>query len=632
MLTLAEPARDLWDRFHREPSRTRFDDPLLARWARSRALGALSGNLPAPIPRTGGGVPLILGRSDHLLAEASIELSRRGCALVLADREGCILKAHGIEAIEDHAVRAGLAEGTRWDEATRGTNAIGTALAEDAPVVVVGRAHYDKSAHGLVCYGVPIRDAFGDLIGVLDISGPVRLADPLLGVVARSLVSAIEATLRAHALDRESSRERSALTQLLAVGNAASMVVERPGHVMLMTPECKRLLTETGARIAWGSLIDAIERGRSAADVEGVPPDLTLHGEPLYDEAGHSFAALVHVGLRPAAFARSVAIVERPREPRVHRAFSEVLGDDPVVIDARERASQFASSSLPVLLLAESGTGKEPMARAIHAASENAEGPFVSVNCGSIAPSLLESTLFGYAPGAFAGASPRGSEGKIGAAEGGTLFLDQVAEMPPALQALVLRVLEDGTFTPVGDTRERHATFRLVCATNRDMAKLVASGQFRQDLYYRIKGIELTLPPLRARTDVVSLAAELLERVAREEKIASVPELGVSARAAITERAWPGNVRELKTALRYALVMARGGGTIEAEHLPANDAPATHRTPMTGAVARRDAEADAVRRALAQSHWNLTAAARALGVSRSTLYRLMDRHGLPRRG
>ncbi|MFO0581746.1 MAG: sigma 54-interacting transcriptional regulator [Anaeromyxobacter sp.] len=541
MLTLVEPDLELWERFQRGLPVAAGPDlaPLVERWKRSRALGASPGRPGAALDdrvltTRWERLEPVLARAEALVAEASAVLSRRGFALILADADGVVLASHGTEVLG--ALSAGVVRGARWDEAARGTNGIGTALAEDGPVAVLGRAHFDRAAHGLACYAAPIRDADGRALAVLDLSGDMGNADPLMSVVVQGLAAAIESAARAG---------------------------------------------------AW--------RGR-------LPRELVLPAGRL---------------ARPAP---------RAALPSGEDAFAALLGDDPALAEARERARRFARSTLPVLLLAETGTGKELLARSIHAASPRAAGPFVAVNCGALPAELLESELFGHGPGAFTGARARGQDGKLAAADGGTLFLDELAEMSPALQAALLRVLEDGTYARLGETEERRADFRLVCATCRDLPALVGSGAFRADLYYRLQGVQLSLPPVRARRDLPALAAGLLEGIAREEGRPE-PRLSPAALERLAAHAWPGNVRELKTALRVALVEADGAPELLPEHLPAaGPAPVLATSPRP--AGRRDAEAEALRRALDQSGGNLSAAARTLGVARSTLYRLMRRHGL----
>lgn len=360
------------------------------------------------------------------------------------------------------------------------------------------------------------------------------------------------------------------------------------------------------------------------ADSEGRGARVRL--EPVDDGAGR-IAALV-LFLEPAPLAAGRPTGGRRRDA----GLDAIFGSDPAVVATKAAAERFAKTLLPVLLLAETGTGKELLARAIHLASPRGQQPFVAINCGALSPHLLESELFGYAPGAFTGASREGHDGKIGAARGGTLFLDEVAEMPAPLQALLLRVLEDGTYYRVGESRPRQADVRLICATGRDLPALVAEGAFRQDLFYRINGACLGLPPVRARSDLPELIRHLLEGVAEELGVARPPRLSAAATEWMARHNWPGNVRQLKTALQYALILC-DGAEIGIEHLPREPAATiaapelpTARDP--GATTLAEIEARELRDAVRAARGNLSAAAGELGIARSTLYRRLRRHGL----
>jgi transcriptional regulator with PAS, ATPase and Fis domain len=313
-----------------------------------------------------------------------------------------------------------------------------------------------------------------------------------------------------------------------------------------------------------------------------------------------------------------------------------VFSRDAALDAALTLARRVADSTLPVLLLAETGAGKELVARATHDAGARASAPFVAVNCGAIAPSLLESELFGYAPSAFTGAERGGRHGLFAAASGGTIFLDEVAEMPPPMQAALLRVLEDGTYRRVGETTLQRADVRVVSATCRDLPALVEAGSFRRDLFYRLRGAVVRLPPLRARTDRAALAAHLLDGLAQRRGVAKVPTLSAEVLALFERHDWPGNVRELHTVLDVSLILAAGSARIELEHLPpefrrdvAARADASS-TPLArgGAGDLASLEAGAVRRVLAEVDGNVSLAAKRLGVARSTVYRMMRRHEL----
>jgi len=363
--------------------------------------------------------------------------------------------------------------------------------------------------------------------------------------------------------------------------------------------------------------------GRREAQFEarGVRHRLTL--EPLLDGDGRAYSMVVYLDrLAPPAPAPA------PRPP-LAPAFDVLLGSDPLLTQAKAAGTKFAKTELPIMLLAETGTGKELFARAIHRSSPRKNGPFVALNCGSLSSTLLESELFGYAPGAFTGAQRQGQDGKIASADGGTLFLDEIAEMPEALQAMLLRVLEDGTYRRVGDTRERRADFRLVCATCRDLPRLVETGVFRSDLYYRIQGAVVELPPLRARVDREELAQGLVESLAASHP-GSPRGLSDDALALLREHAWPGNVRELKTALTHALIMAEGDTEIRREHFPKvriADKPRMAEIAAPEPRLRKDIVESAVRAALDANGGNVSRAAEALGVARSTVYRLLKKSG-----
>ena len=317
-------------------------------------------------------------------------------------------------------------------------------------------------------------------------------------------------------------------------------------------------------------------------------------------------------------------------------AFADILGDDASLLAATRTLARFAPTSLPVLLLAETGTGKELFARAVHGASPRSRGPFVPLNCGALSPGLLESEMFGHAPGAFTGAQRNGSAGKLAAADGGTLFLDEIAEMPETLQATLLRVLEDGSYYRVGESRPRRSDFRLVCATCRDLPALVGAGRFRRDLFFRIQGAAITIPPLRERTDKVPLARGLLTQLAAETG-ALAPALSPDAIEWIESHSFPGNVRELKTALAHALVMSDGAPVLSASCFPrvilrdvapprevadATTSPSHAEVPLSGRR-RSDVLQEMMIATLRACDGNVSEAARRLGVARSTLYRHM---------
>lgn len=494
------------------------------------------------------------------------------------------------------------------------------------------------------------------------------------------LARTIDVVLHAAArIVRERRRTREGVERLadrLAAPDEPVLVVRRPGDVVAMNAHAARRFSrvadgggfvEAVLGVGWRTIADAAASGD---DRDGpshtVPCELDAGRARLLvapldpaDAAGPPDAAellLVRVRGLPREDGGSSASTRAVRSEFRTVSVRTLVGTDSDFLHARQRAERFARTSLPILLVAETGAGKEVLARAIHDASPRSAGPFVPINCASINPDLLASELFGYGPGAFTGASANGREGRIAAAEGGSLFLDEVAEMPPVLQASLLRVLEDGSYYRVGEAVERRADIRLICATWRDLTALVHEQRFRRDLYYRIKGACIRIPPLREREDVLEIANFLLDQITFELKRGQA-RLDADAIALLHRHRWPGNIRELRAALHHAVVMAEGRHTLRPEHLPpevgAGDVPPSPRVEIDRAGAAAFANAppppaarssdrapgrleDVQRRALEgmleATNGNMAEAARRLGISRSTAYRMADRFGLRRDG
>jgi transcriptional regulator of acetoin/glycerol metabolism len=281
-----------------------------------------------------------------------------------------------------------------------------------------------------------------------------------------------------------------------------------------------------------------------------------------------------------------------------------------------ERAAKLVNAPISLLVTGETGSGKEFFAKAMHASSERRARPFVAVNCAAIPENLIESELFGHLPGSFSGAAPRGKRGLIQEADGGTLFLDEIGDMPLALQARLLRVLSEREVLPVGATKPVAVNIRVIAATHAPLETLVRAGRFRDDLYYRLNGAHITLPPLRQRSDLPALLMRFLNGRTL------LPE----ARARLLAHAWPGNLRELKNVLDCAASVA-GDGPITLHDLPELGGDAAPSMSATSAPELHDTDV-ALLQELRAAQWNVTLAARRLGVARMTLYRRMKRAGI----
>jgi transcriptional regulator of acetoin/glycerol metabolism len=635
MRRLTEPD----ERFARAFDEGRVDPqhPLFGSWTRAAARG---------LARHGDAHPL--GTSDldladrrlrlaeifreerALLSPLASKLSAGSLSAIIADPDGIILSAQEGSAFATAATRTRLLPGADWSEHARGTNAIGTAIVERAPVAVIGRAHYETRNAGLFCYATPVHDARGDLCAVIDVSGPLERHDDSIGVAVQLAGAALQRALSAIAFARIGLGNLGALERLLARAASPTLLVEARGPIRLRNAAASSEILrgradvdcQTLFGIAFAELAAMAQRGGELG-FEAHEKRWSVALDPLLDGDARALGVIVHFEPRrraPSSEPPQRSVPRSPRPPSAkpspqHPAFDAIVSEDVAVAAAKRMAARFAATAMPVLLLAETGTGKELFAKAIHGASAVARGAFVAVNCGAIAPALLESELFGYAPGAFTGAARQGSSGLLGAADGGTLFLDEIAEMPESLQAALLRVLDDGLYHRIGDPKPQRSTFRLIGATCRDLPAMVERGAFRRDLFFRIHGALVRIPPLRDRSDRLALARHLLAAAS-----ATPLELGASAIDHIAAHAWPGNVRELKTAMLHATAMCTDG-LVEREHLPEallGGPKASVPIKPRGAVLREAAE-----EALRATSGTVSEAARRLGVARDTLYRMM---------
>ncbi|MEZ5240090.1 MAG: sigma 54-interacting transcriptional regulator, partial [Microthrixaceae bacterium] len=502
-----------------------------------------------------------------------------------------VLQRMGGGEFEPLADAVRLIEGAHWTESVRGTNAIGTALVEDLPVTVRGAAHFARPNHSLVCYASPVRDPSGRAIAVLDATGSLHSADDFVSVAVRSAATALEDRLRLELWPQRGPNSLRVLQQTLERCAVPAFLVERPGTVRASNDRARALLGLEAARLdavlglQWADLERLITVGQLSADhaarLAEAFPHRQVHVEPVLDLHGDVWSAVVFIEPRLSSIR---ARANSAAEPELPKSFERMAGSDPGLRGVLRHAARVAETTLPVLVCSETGTGKELLARAIHEASRRWAGPMVSLNCGAVQPELMASELFGYAPGSFTGADPKGREGKLAAAAGGTLFLDELAEMPSALQVLLLRFLESGSYQRVGESKLRHVNVRLICATCRSLEELVRSGEFREDLYYRIKGACLRLPPLRARRDLPDLADALLAELAEAEAVDPRPRLTPHAHLRLQAHDWPGNTRELKMVLHHALALSRGRGVIDAEDLPLGDVAPSAPSP-SGAAA-----------------------------------------------
>jgi sigma-54 dependent transcriptional regulator, acetoin dehydrogenase operon transcriptional activator AcoR len=572
------------------------------------------------------------------------QIRESGSMVVLSDSNGLLLETVGDAEFVDRADRITLSAGASWDENLRGTNAIGTALAEEMPTEVLGPEHFLVNNSFLTCCASPIFGPDGRIIGVLNISGDYRVQKHHTMGLVRLSTLAVEKRLfeSLHARD------------ILVCFHTRSDYLGSPKEgIAAVSPDGQVLaMSRIGLDILGIRQVDAVRRDFSMVFESGLSALVDrLRNSPQGNCELTVSGKAIHVQLRGQLPPLSVGGRVFDEVPRAARRPDTVVAPSVVTLDtlntgdarlqaAIDRARRILGRDIPILIQGESGAGKEIFARGFHNSGPRQGCPFVALNCASIPESLIESELFGYQGGAFTGARKEGAPGKIQQAHGGTLFLDEIGDMPLNLQARLLRVLQERCVTPLGSTRTIQVDISLVCATHRRLREEVARGSFREDLYYRLNGLCVTLPALRERTDIRQLVTRL---AAAEASVQEPVRFSEGALQAIESYEWPGNIRQLFNAIRVAIALLDEGETLITEsHLPEELFEANPFSGVGGvSVAARDPWAaeplegnagsleeigrQAAMRTLEAAGGNISAAARQLGISRNTLYRKLGK-------
>jgi transcriptional regulator of acetoin/glycerol metabolism len=584
--------------------------------------------------------------------------------VALANDEGYILHSCGDPEFLKRAEKVALAPGAEWSEISRGTNAVGTAIAMGAPVVVHGDQHFLSANQFLTCSASPIFDPHGRLTGILDVTGDHRSFNRHTMALVRMSVQMIENQMFAAAFKEVLTLRFHARPEFVGTLCEGMAAFGEDGVL---------LSANRNACFQFGLSLEQL-RGASFGSLFRQPISRLLDHllvrpqDPITLALNNGVRVQARADFRPA-FLRRHSRPASPGGPAAvppQQARGATSGQacplewlqtgDPQIDAVVAKVKKVIGRDIPILIQGETGTGKELLANAIHCVGPRATQPFVAVNCAAIPEGLIESELFGYEEGAFTGARRKGSIGRILQANGGTLFLDEIGDMPLSLQARLLRVLQERVVVPLGSAKSYPVNIAVICATHRRIRELVSGGQFREDLYFRLNGLTLMLPPLRARTDLDALVASLL----RELGGAQPPSLDPEVLELFRRHPWPGNLRQLSNLLRTAVVMAEGETTLGREHLPDDfieditqagvaippprPAPAqfnvaaapaaTSAAPLAAeppeappempAGRLQDMALQAIRDAIARHDGNISAAARELGVSRNTLYRKLQ--------
>ena len=592
-----------------------------ASWSRCRAFGLNHQSVPAFDQLPAQGIAQLL-ESQHSLVQTTHQevlpyyeniLSNSNCLIMLADNQGQVLTSWGTQRFIEPKLAHGFSAGASWMERCTGTNAIGTALACEQAVHIEHDEHFLKANRFMTGSAAPIFDAERKVIAVLDVSSDSYLPPShTLGMV-KMMSQTVENRLILNLFRGEHFQ----LTFNTGLNNldsqwAGLLIFDESGQVLSANRRADNLLGLSLSRVSIESLFK-VSLLELLNQPDGLPFALQASGSNRFQcllrrPSQVSIKARVFTETAPAPAPASNAI-----------SLNTLHFGDSRVEKAVRQAERLLEKDIPLLSHGETGVGKEVFVKALHQASSRCKQPFIAVNCAAIPSELVESELFGYEKGAFTGANQKGSIGLIRKADRGTLFLDEIGDMPLPTQARLLRVLQERCVQPVGSAELFPVDIRIISATNRSLREQVQLGRFREDLYYRIGGLTLELPPLRERSDKQALFKRLWEHHREPTQWAG---LSREVLDLFERHPWPGNLRQVSSVLQVALAMAEEQ-PIRPEHLPDDFfvdlemEPVETPEPLT--VDLNDAED--LNRQLQAVGGNISHLARRLGVSRNTLYK-----------
>ncbi len=517
--------------------------------------------------------------------------AHRNSRLILTDADGVIIGSWGKPRFREKLTEIALSSGACWQEKLKGTNAIGTALVEAKPVSVIGDQHYIQHHRFISCSANPIFDHLGRLLGVLDITSEQEKHDLSTQVLVQNMVQLVENQM---------------LNQIPS------------GHIRVDLA-CDKNLLNSG----WQGIIIANEAGEILAHNQVASQLLdrsTVVGQSLEEILSRQNSD------QPIVF-RTAPLSKTKIQSRSLSASNDLHYGDSKVEHCWQQANRVIDKDISLLILGETGVGKNEFVKALHKNSQRKSGPLVAVNCGALPKDLIESELFGYVAGAFTGANSKGYQGKIRQAHKGTLFLDEIADLPIAAQSRLLHVLQDKTVLPVGSNQSVQVDTQIIAATHKDLEALVEQGEFRQDLYYRLNGLIIELPRLQERDDKQKLIESLHRRHAEPNQ-----QLCPHLLSLLLSYSWPGNLRELDSLIKVSALMAQGEAMLELAHVPTHlSKKLSHIQEARSSEPETDMRAtveDKLVKTYQANQGNISKTSRMLGVSRNTIYRKLKSMGM----
>ncbi len=555
---------------------------------------------------------------------------------ILTDEEGCILNIIGDENILKKAFNNALVPGAYMGEEYIGTNGMGTALVEKRPLQVSGKEHYVKVFHKWTCSGAPIRNPEGDIIGCIDLTGDSdEVHSHTLGMVAAA-ANAIENMLKIKEYNEKLSVSKKYIETILNSIPAAILTSDFYGEIKMANSYLEKMFGYTEEEIKkkricelikdWDSISEVIKKREDIlqkdvyVNLDMNKQEVNMSAYPIVDK-NNMVREIVYV-FKDVKKVRKLA--NKITGSRAIYTFDKIIGESKAIKNTIDYAKKISNSKSTVLILGESGTGKEIFAQSIQNESYRKDESFVALNCSAIPKNLIESELFGYVEGSFTGAKKGGHPGKFEIADGGTIFLDEIGEMPLDLQTRLLRVIEEGIIRRIGGTEEIPIDVRIVAATNKNLREEVKKGNFRTDLYYRLNVLPLKIPALRERKEDIPLLVEyFMNRISKKlnKKKVDIPEEYMEY---LTEYDWPGNIRELENLIELII----NTENLPLDFLDKKDSLIRDNKQIENKqnLSLEELERIHIEKILDKYSGNISKSAEVLDISRNTLYRKINNY------
>ncbi|MCO4321590.1 sigma-54-dependent Fis family transcriptional regulator [Aliidiomarina quisquiliarum] len=554
--------------------------------------------------------------------------------ITIGDTNGLLLESYGGNDVKKQAGKINFLPGAVWSEETAGTNAIGTVINNKKPIQILFTEHFSEGWHDWFCAAAPILNPFTEeLMGVLDLSGKWKnINSHTLGLAiskANNITKQIEGFLY-----QEGLTMNPFLMTLLGSLEDGVMIVDGKKNILKMNEIMKSFIPSIEkdqsliAHPQIERLLDSILSNKQSMVEEEIwmshkNERFICTAHPIVMDHNHLLGVFVRLRksiLTIQATNKGKTIDERPIKKNSEAyTFDHMIGSSPDFVKVVKKAKKAATLSSTLLLNGESGTGKEWFAQSIHNASERANQPFIALNCGAIPRELVASELFGYAQGAFTGARNKGNPGKFELANGGTIFLDEIGDMPLDAQVHLLRVLEERVVTRIGGNTPIPVDVRVIAATHKNLYEAVENGTFRKDLYFRLRVIQLEIPSLRERAEDIPLFVHHFIRQLSGEFGKKRIDVHPETMDYLQSHSWTGNIRELKNVVEQALFNMEGDLI-----LPCDLPPEV----LEGKEEREESEKNQLILAIENADKNISKAAERLGVSRTTMYRKMKKYGI----